>query len=255
MAAIKVIRPKKKNINPETEKQIHKRLNHQNVVTLYSTGTVMGPGRETHVLCLEYISGGTLYTRIGRKTVMPLMKTKHYFKQLVTGIEYLHTFGVAHRDIKPENLLTTENDILKIADFGFALQYRHKGVETKSSDWCGTIEYMAPEMWNEEGYNPAQTDIWACGVTLTLMLSGLDGKPWKHARDGIAGYDNWKQEKYDQRPWRRMKSDVFSLIRGMLEVCPERRLSIGAVKSHSWLGGSETAEDISDGNEVKKRRV
>ena len=53
-------------------------------------------------------------------------QAQRFFKQLICGLQYLHTKGVSHRDIKPENLLLDENDILKISDFGMATVFRHQ---------------------------------------------------------------------------------------------------------------------------------
>ena len=76
-------------------------------------------------LCHSY-SGGELFDRIEPEVGMAEHQAQYYFNQLIAGLEYLHQRGVAHRDIKPENLLLTEDDVLKISDFGMATVFRHQ---------------------------------------------------------------------------------------------------------------------------------
>lgn len=80
---------------------------------------------DVEYIFLEYASGGELFDRIEPDIGMPTNEAQRYFKQLLSGVEYLHTRGVAHRDLKPENLLLDENDNLKICDFGMATMFRY----------------------------------------------------------------------------------------------------------------------------------
>lgn len=86
--------------------------------------------------------------------------------------EYLHSRGVAHRDIKPENLLLTENDVLKLSDYGLATVFRHKGKERLLERRCGTMPYIAPEVLVRARYNAEPADVWSCGVVMLAMLVG-----------------------------------------------------------------------------------
>ena len=85
---------------------------------------------------------------------------------------YLHHRGVAHRDIKPENLLLSENDVLKLSDFGMATVFRHQGKERLLERRCGTTAYCAPEMLMKPRYNAEPSDIWSCGIVLVAMVTG-----------------------------------------------------------------------------------
>lgn len=98
---------------------------------------------------------------------LTVYKVADYTKQIAAGIRYMHSIKIAHRDMKPENILVCEKDCLKICDFGFA-----KLCECKLHTLCGTIPYMAPELFGRctQGYDGLPVDIWALGVIVFEML-------------------------------------------------------------------------------------
>lgn len=102
---------------------------------------------------------------------MPIWEAQKYFKQLISGIEYLHSKGIAHRDLKPENLLLDEHDNLKVSDFGMATIYRLQGKERCLEKRCGTLPYVAPEVLLRP-YHAEPADIWSCGIILVALLTG-----------------------------------------------------------------------------------
>lgn len=102
---------------------------------------------------------------------MPMWEAQKYFRQLISGVEYLHSHGVAHRDLKPENLLLDDNDNLKISDFGLATIYRMQGKERLLEKKCGTLPYVAPEVL-VRAYHAEPADIWSCGIILVAFLAG-----------------------------------------------------------------------------------
>lgn len=102
---------------------------------------------------------------------MPIWKAQKYFRQLISGVEYLHSRGVAHRDLKPENLLLDDNDNLKISDFGLATIYRMQGKERLLEKKCGTLPYVAPEVL-VRSYHAEPADIWSCGIICVALLAG-----------------------------------------------------------------------------------
>ncbi|CAF4792833.1 unnamed protein product, partial [Rotaria sp. Silwood2] len=73
---------------------------------------------------------------------------QHYFKQLITGMAYLHSLGVAHRDLKAQNILIGHNNLIKIIDFGLASLFRNETTHDEKllTTYCGTRSYMSPQV-------------------------------------------------------------------------------------------------------------
>lgn len=102
---------------------------------------------------------------------MPVWEAQKYFRQLISGVEYLHSRGVTHRDLKPENLLLDNNDNLKISDFGLATIFSMQGKERLLEKKCGTLPYVAPEVL-VRSYHAEPADVWSCGIILVALLAG-----------------------------------------------------------------------------------
>jgi serine/threonine protein kinase len=93
------------------------------------------------------------------------------FKQIAEGIEYLHSQNIAHRDIKLDNILIEDKtNIVKIIDFGFSVMC--SSIQ-KLKIFCGTPSYMAPEITMKKEYDGKTVDMWALGVLLYVMLTGI----------------------------------------------------------------------------------
>jgi len=117
------------------------------------------------------VGGGDLFDNILKIKCYTEDDAKRIFRQILQGIEYLHSQNIAHRDLKPENILLTEDQQVKITDFGLANSV------TVMKSICGTPQYVAPEImrlqtnWNAGTYG-VQVDMWSAGVLLYIMLSG-----------------------------------------------------------------------------------
>jgi serine/threonine protein kinase len=85
------------------------------------------------------------------------------------ALEQLHKFGIIYRDLKPENILMDDEGYLKLADFGMA---KHIKGDEKAMSFCGTPEYLAPEIITGEGHNKS-ADWWSFGILIYEMLCGI----------------------------------------------------------------------------------
>jgi len=209
---------------------VHKLLKHPNIVQCYGSRIES----EHQFIFLEYCSGGELFDRIEPEVGMPEHQAHYYFRQLMAAVSYLHHRGVAHRDIKPENLLLTDNDVLKLSDFGMATVFRHQGKERLLERRCGTTAYCAPEMLMKPRYNAEPADIWSCGIVLVAMVTGE--LPWNQATVDMSDYAKWKEGDIEtSNHWHRLKDNLLlSLIRKMLVHSPSRRYTLMQIKNHLW---------------------
>ncbi|XP_076048227.1 serine/threonine-protein kinase grp-like [Oratosquilla oratoria] len=214
--------------NQKTEVEVQQSLQHRNLLRLLSSEK-----DETHLhIYMEYASGGDLEEKI-RSSGLDEDTSKFYFKQLVSGVKYMHGQCVVHRDLKPSNLLLEHDNVLKIADFGFSAKIEDP--ETYLSVVCGTWAYAAPEIFKRR-YKGEPTDMWSCGVILVKMLSGRD--PWEMARKCDPQYRRWVQKDHkllDGRPWSNIGSSAMDLIKGLLSPKPAGRSTIPDVEQHQFV--------------------
>lgn len=182
----------------KSEYTLSKSLNHPNVVTTFRL--CIDHGRWNHVM--EFCSEGDLYGLVKEGYLKGDDKEKDrlcLFKQLVRGVHYLHSNGIAHRDIKLENLLITSDSALKIADFGVSEVFcgSHPGLRESGGQCgknmgeirrcapgiCGSMPYLAPEVLKKEGdYDPRAVDVWSSAVVMLHLVFG--GAIWQKAQDG-----------------------------------------------------------------------
>ncbi|KAJ7620814.1 protein serine/threonine kinase [Mycena polygramma] len=169
----------------EREIRLHQRCSsHPNVATLHRRFCHEG----FLFIVLELSAGGNLFDAVDAGAFWSSEATlREVFLQVVDAVRFCHARGVYHRDLKPENILcsVTGADV-RIADFGLATD---SDLPTFSAG--GSPSYMSPESLtlgsDTETYLPRQSDVWALGVILLNMMSGL--YPWRRAHDSDAGFD------------------------------------------------------------------
>ena len=143
------------------EVNIHGRINHPNIIKLYNYFEI----KKNYILILEYASKGTLFDLINIKNGLSERIAFYYFIQTLNAIYFLHLHSIIHRDLKPENLLINENNILKLCDFGWSVKLKND----KRTTFCGTVEYMAPEIIKKQKYDET-IDVWSLGVLLYELV-------------------------------------------------------------------------------------
>jgi TolB-like protein/predicted Ser/Thr protein kinase len=140
-------------------------LNHPNIATIYAIEETDG---ETFIT-MEFIDGQELKDRIGNQP-LSVEKVIDMAIQIAKGLETAHKKGIVHRDIKRSNIMITNDDQIKIMDFGLA-KVRAGSLVTKVGTTLGTTAYMSPEQARGEEVDH-QADIWSFGVVLYEMLTG-----------------------------------------------------------------------------------
>ncbi|KAH9949485.1 Pkinase-domain-containing protein [Amylocystis lapponica] len=253
--AVKEFRKRRKN---ETEKEYVKKLtaefcisstlHHVNIVE-----TVDLVQDENLHWCevMEFCPGGDLYAAIKRGGMSP-SEVECCFKQILTGVAYLHSQGVAHRDIKPENLFFDTRGHLKIGDYGASTVYRLPWETTvhMSTGLCGSEPYIAPEQFLGKPYDARLVDIWACGVVYYCLH--FQELPWTVAQQTdhlFAAYVSAcaMQSQGSCPPTINNLSPraCRPLIRKMLEPNPKARALIDELIAHPWIQSIEVCHTVS----------
>lgn len=294
LVAVKIFRERNQEETEEdyimkikSEYSIAKSLHHPNIVETLRLCTHRG--RWNHVM--EFCTHGEVYSLVERKLFATGVDGFYsredrlcFFKQLLRGVDYLHSHGIAHRDIKLENLLLDKNGHLKISDFGVAEVFsgEHPGlrasggqcgknmgaVRLSSPGICGSLPYIAPEVLAKRSpYDPRPLDVWSCAIVYITMTFG--GCPWQAAKSEFEYYARFK------RGWQEWLKDhpdgelfegtdgypkcgkLFNMIEGpairhlilrMLHPIPEKRITIREVLNTSLIRNIDccSSEDFED---------
>jgi len=150
--------------NIQAERRILGRVKHPFVVALHYA--FQSPS--TLYLAMDYCPGGELFNFMDkRREPLPLEDAKIYTAELVLGLEYLHGMGVVFRDLKPENIMIDGEGHLRLTDFGLSKEVTGK---SHTYTFCGTPEYIAPEVLRGEGHGRS-VDWWSLGLVCCEMLT------------------------------------------------------------------------------------
>ncbi len=145
------------------EIEFHSKLYHKNITHLIATYE----NEENIFIILEYSNRGDLYQLIKKKKLTDEKICFNYFIQVLNAVLFLHENNLIHRDIKPENILLNDNNEIKLCDFGCCAE---SGIGNRTT-FCGTYEYMAPEILKESSYNNS-VDVWSLGILLYELSHG-----------------------------------------------------------------------------------
>ena len=141
-------------------------LSHPNIVPIFDYGET----NELAFIVMEFIGGGSLTGLLKKHTRLPAPEALRIMDQLLAGLQFSHEKGIVHRDVKPDNVMLTDDQTVKIADFGIA---RMEGSgATVVGTMLGTPSYMSPEQWRGDAQIDARSDIYAAGVMLYHLLTG-----------------------------------------------------------------------------------
>lgn len=240
-------------------------INHANIVRFisYYVEPSSSTGLSTTYLVLEKMNDGELFQRIVNKLKLGQEETKAMFRQLLSGLEYLHSNNIIHRDIKPENILLDitprvsaqqaqtgpwdhdEIDIkVKIADFGLA---KFIGELKFTNTLCGTPAYVAPEILDnthERSYS-TKVDLWLSGVLLYVCLCGFPPFSDELAPPSMRQQILEGKYAFYSPYWDDINDSALDLISSLLVVDPLERYDVKRTLGHFWFSEQEGQSNIS----------
>uniref|UniRef100_A0A8C8JEK8 Ribosomal protein S6 kinase n=2 Tax=Oncorhynchus tshawytscha TaxID=74940 RepID=A0A8C8JEK8_ONCTS len=215
-------------VRTKMERDILADVNHPFVVKLHYAFQTEGK----LYLILDFLRGGDLFTRLSKEVMFTEEDVKFYLAELALGLDHLHSLGIIYRDLKPENILLDEEGHIKLTDFGLCKEAVDQ--EKKAYSFCGTVEYMAPEVVNRQGHIQS-ADWWSFGVLMFEMLTGslpFQGKDRKEtmnlilkARLGMPQF---------------LSTEAQSLLRALFKRNPINRMGSGTdgaeeIKRHTFF--------------------
>ncbi len=150
----------------ELESQAAASLSHNNIVSVYDVGYEDG----IHYIVMELLDGITLKEYIKIHGMLPWTQALDFSIQICDAMDHAHRKGIVHRDIKPQNIMVTDDNVLKVMDFGIA-RTANKDVTTDGTTAIGSVHYISPEQ-ARGGYVDASSDIYSMGVVMYEMLTG-----------------------------------------------------------------------------------
>lgn len=163
---VSILRTQKDTAHTRAERNILEAVKHPFIVELNYAFQTDGK----LYLILEYLSGGELFMHLEREGIFLEDTACFYLSEIILALEHLHALGIIYRDLKPENILLDAEGHVKLTDFGLCKEHIQEGIQTHT--FCGTIEYMAPEILTRSGHGKA-VDWWSLGALMYDMLTGL----------------------------------------------------------------------------------
>lgn len=222
-----VIRQKDETEHTRSERQVLGNINHPFLVRLYYAFQ-----SQTHLcLVMEFARGGEIYTHLSRCGTFPISRCRFYGAEITSALGYLHSMNIIYRDLKLENLLLDADGHIKITDFGLCKELREEQI---TRTFCGTPEYLAPEVLDDYPYS-FPVDWWSLGIVLHEMIVGK--LPWPTWASHDELYQRICNERVPPLP-NRIPRDTCDLLQRLLNKKPETRLGYNGVvevKTHPFF--------------------
>uniref|UniRef100_A0A914VP01 non-specific serine/threonine protein kinase n=1 Tax=Plectus sambesii TaxID=2011161 RepID=A0A914VP01_9BILA len=198
-------------------------MHHPNIIRLFECVETLA---KMHLI-MEYAGGGELYTYVNEQGRLQESEAKPLFAQIVAALQHMHAKNIVHRDIKAENVIFSSAGWVKIADFGFSCV---AAAELHLTTFCGSPPYAAPELFRDKDYRGPLVDIWATGILLHFMVVGQT--PFRG--ETVAELKQQITDGFFTIP-DYVTAPCQELIKGMLNMEPEKRITLYEIKNSVWL--------------------
>ena len=209
--------------------------------------------KQNYSIVTELCPGGELFQQIIDKGPFNEKYSAYVMYQIFSAVNYCHKMHIVHRDLKPENILIVGKDreglpTIKICDFGTSKMFEKGAVERKL---VGSSYYIAPEVLKKH-YNE-KCDVWSCGVIMYILLSA---RPPFGGEDDNEIMERVSTGKYDLEspPFNKLSKNSIDLIKRLLTMDPEQRISAEQALNHPWFKEFKSQEiynRINDSDTIK----
>ncbi|KAF4074379.1 hypothetical protein AMELA_G00238750 [Ameiurus melas] len=223
----------------EREVSILKQIQHPNVITLHD----VFENKSEVILILELVAGGELFDFLAEKESLSEEEATEFLKQILDGVNYLHSKHIAHFDLKPENIMllnrTVPHPRIKLIDFGLA----HKiDFSNDFKNIFGTPEFVAPEVVNYEPLG-LEADMWSVGVITYILLSGASPFLGENKQETLANVSAVDYE-FDEEYFSHTSSLAKDFIARLLIKDPKKRMTIQDSLQHPWIKPKDTEQAL-----------
>jgi serine/threonine protein kinase len=238
------------------ELEIHKKLNHPNIVKIYDI--IISNSDSAVYMIMEFCEYGDLQ-KYQNKNPLNEKYIQNYMIQLRDALKYLHDNNIVHRDLKPQNILLTDPLTIKITDFGLARnintnsQINTIGIDNQTeyidtpaeqdlfSTFCGSPIYMSPELLNKQQYS-SKSDLWSVGIILYELITGTPPYIASNLRQLIkkVNYEPVNLDKIDRT---HISADCFDLLSKLLKNNKHSRMEWDTFFNHKWFNVNMVVKD------------
>ena len=218
---------------------------HPNIINLIHHGHDIyqrknGLGHKTEYMVLELVDRGELHDFLNYSDTFSEPLARYFFKQLMNGLNHIHTSGITHRDLKLENLMFDNDFTLKIVDFGSAAPLGGWDGSGKLTEQIGTQTNMAPEMFSGSLYSGEKIDIFAAGIILFRMLAKIH--PFAVLSNNTVTKNFW--ENHDKNGISTDFNDSLKhLLSNMFIEDPLLRPTYDKIMAHQWVNVQTMTKD------------
>lgn len=203
---------------PPREIDLMRKMSHPNICRLYNTIYL----EDKVYLIMELASDGDLFEYVHERGSLDEAESRHFFRQILAGVEYLHKEGMVHRDLKLENILLHRRQV-KLIDVGLGNFFDRSG-KVLLETFCGSPDCAAPELFQRKPYYGPMVDIWSLGVILYLMSTPF--VPFATPSDTVSLNYTWPKKPAVSAELKHLVSLVFRYA--------NERCSLQVLIDHPW---------------------